>query len=85
MSELGRIYRAGETMPAADCRYCHGTGRLKNVVGGKWRTPRLVTVPCTHVVGDAYGFHRPAKRRPYAAPLAIGAGGLALLIGMLML
>lgn len=86
MSDLGRIYRSGDTMPAHECSYCHGTGTLRNVLQHWWKAPELINVPCTHKMGDPYGFNEKLQRDSKRAWIICAAAGaiafiLALIIG----
>lgn len=63
MSSAPKHYRYGEIMPAAECRYCHGSGHvtvLRN--SGVLRLPALVPVPCAHRIGDPFNEQGRASR-----------------------
>lgn len=84
MSELRRIYRAGETMPVRECRYCHGSGTLKNVSSSAWTAPKLIRVRCTHKVGDPYGFALERKRQTKLAwSVCVAVASLILILFLL--
>ncbi|HWJ69147.1 MAG TPA: hypothetical protein VNS79_03745 [Sphingobium sp.] len=62
MSSAQKHYRHGEIMPAAHCRYCHGSGSVKVIKGSAFGLPRLVSTPCAHRAGDPFSEQRRSSR-----------------------
>lgn len=55
-------HHAGAIMPAAQCRYCHGSGSVKVIKGNAFGVPRLVSTGCAHRVGDPFSEQGRASR-----------------------